>query len=296
MSTTRLLIKQGAIVYRFLRFETSSDGSLIAFLDRNARPKIGSMEMGADGVFVAVQNTTDRPLPSGRFSIHTTGEVHRYASGKRTNTIQIEPLHRLTKLARIGFFSIPRPARLDFLDERRDYHDLAGILEIPEEVSERLTFALEIGPKPQEPSTYGVALHYELYSLVVRLEATGFWPSELVDHFIHGMPVSGQFQARQIDRASAELEFYQRIHGRTAFIFREDRGGAYIAMAVVPMVRAPTLKIGFNRPDLSIEIIPYEIPTQPTHKVRFWIRDKGGRNRRDDLRKHIASVELNAEL
>jgi hypothetical protein len=296
MSTARVLIKQGAIVYRFLCFETSPDGSLIAFLDRDARPKHGSKTIGKDGVFVPVQNVTDRPLPYGRFSIHTTGEVHRYVHGKRAGTIHIEPLHRLTKLVWIGFFSIPRPTRLDLFDERRDRHDMAGTLEIPEEVSERLTFVLEIGPKPQEPSTYGLALHYELYSVVIRLEAPGIWPPEVLDHFIHGMPTSGSFRTRQIDKASAELEFYQRIHGRSAFIFRADKGGAYIAMALVPMARAPALKIGFNRPDLSIEINPYETPTQPNHKVRFWIRDKGGRNYTDDLRKHIISVELNVEF
>jgi hypothetical protein len=74
---------------------------------------------------------------------------------------------------------------------------------------------------------------------------------------------------------SAELGFYQRIHGQSAFIFREDRGGAYVAMAVVPMAKAPKLTIGFNRPDLKIEIIPYETSNEPRHKVRFWICDKG---------------------
>jgi hypothetical protein len=109
------------------------------------------------------------------------------------------------------------------------------------------------------------------------------------------MPASGPFEARQLDRASAELGFYQSVHGKGGFVFREDTGGAYIAMAAVPMMRAPTLRIGFNRPDLSIEAIPYTPPNQPTHKVRFWIRDKGGRNRADDLRRHIVSVELDAQ-
>jgi len=293
MSTARILIKQGTIVYRFLRFEAATDGSLIAFLDRDARSKIGSMEMSKDGVFAAVQNTTDKRLPSGRFSIHTTGEVHHYARGQRTDTIHIEPLHKLTKLAWIGFFSVPRPARLDLFDENRQRHHIAATLDVPEEVSERLTFVMEIGPKLQEPSTYGVALHYELYSVVVRLEPSGPWPTELTDHFIHGMPASGPFEARQIDRASAELGFYQSIHGQTAFIFREDAGGAYIAMAAVPMVKAPTLTIRFNRPDLSIETIPYTTSFQPTHKVRFWIRDKGGRNKAKQMTSESILCPLN---
>jgi len=62
------------------------------------------------------------------------------------------------------------------------------------------------------------------------------------------------------------------------------------------MRTAPKLKIGFDRDDLKIEIIPFEPLVEPTHKVRFWICDKGGRNKKDDLRQHIKSIELNAEL
>jgi hypothetical protein len=58
----------------------------------------------------------------------------------------------------------------------------------------------------------------------------------------------------------------------------------------------PKLKVGFNRADLQAEQIPFENLQPPTHKVRFWICDKGGRNKKDDLRSHITSVELDAEL
>jgi hypothetical protein len=183
---------------------------------------------------------------------------------------------------------------LDQFDRDRDRYDTAAILEIPDGVSERITFVLEIGPAPQQPATYGVAINYEIYSVVVRVVEQGTWPSELSEHFVHGMPQRGQYKKRKVDRASAELDFYQRIHGRSAFIFRED-GGAYVAMAIVPMAKPPSLTIGFNQPDLSIEIIHFQEP-KPIHKVRFWVCDKGGRNKVDDLRKHIVSIQLNAEL
>ena len=131
MSTARILIQQGEFVYRFLRFETSPDGSLIAFLDRDSRSKIGSMQLNGSGTLVPANLATDRRLPSGRFSIHTTGEVHRYFAGNRENTIYIEPLHRLTRLAWIGFVSLPKISRLDPLDLHRDRHDVAATLEIP---------------------------------------------------------------------------------------------------------------------------------------------------------------------
>lgn len=37
-------------------------------------------------------------------------------------------------------------------------------------------------------------------------------------------------------------------------------------------------------------------PMEPMHKVRFLICDKGGRNRKNDLRNYITSIELDAEL
>lgn len=296
MSTARVLLRQGNSNYRFLRFETSSDGSLLAFLDRSPRSNRHSMTTNESGVFIPDKFESDRPLPSGRFSIHTSGEIHRYAGGVRRSTIHIEPLYALTKLAAVGFFSIPRVTLLELLDENRDRHEVAATLEIPEHVTQRLTFVIEIGPQPQQPETYGVALNYELYSAVVRMVSTSLnLPPEMTDHFVHGMPTIGQFNSQQIDKVSAELEFYQRIHGRSAFVFREDKGGAYVAMAIVPMAKTPKLKITFDRDDLDVEIISFEY-TQPNHKVRFWIRDKGGRNKKDDLRRHITSVELNAEL
>jgi hypothetical protein len=299
VTTTRVLLKQGALTYRFLRLETSSDGSLIVIVDRDARPKIGSLTGGGNAgevfTFVPSNIQTDEPLPSGRFSIHTTGEIHRYSAGHREGTIYIEPLHALTRTSLFGIVSIPRPARLDLLDEVRDGHDVAAFMEIPDHVSERISFVLEIGPGLQEPQTYGVCLNYELYSVVVRVvpDLLQLAP-ELSEHFIYAMPGEGQFGQRQIDRANAELKFYQRIHGTRMLIFREDRGGAYTAMAIVPMSKPPNLKIGFNRPDLGIELIPYEIGK--VHKVRFWICDRGGRNKTDDLRKHIVSAELDAEF
>lgn len=301
MSTARILIKQGDIVYRFMRFETSSDGSLIVLVDRDPRSKLGGYSWQSDslnnvtGPLVPAAAARDRMLPSARFSIHTTGVVHRYAEGERKATLQIEPLHSITRLSSVGVVSIPRISRLDLFDRAKHRHETEAVLEFPENVSERITFVLELGPKPQQPQSFGVALNYELYSAVARIVPNSTWPPEITaEHFVYAMLHTGM--QTPVDKAAAELEFYQRIHGRSAFIFREDKGGAYVAMAVMPMVKSPKLAIGFSRPDLRIEIIPFEEGKAPTHKVRFWICDKGGRNKTEDLRRYITSVELNAEL
>lgn len=294
MSTARIPLKQGNRTYRFLRFETSGDGSLVVFLDRDARSKRGSMTASKSGQFIPDERASDKALPSGKFTIHTTGEVHYYSAGDRKGTIHIEPLHALTKRASVGFVSIPRVSRLDPFVENDHSYDAGAIFDVPEEVVDRLTFYLEIGPNPQMPETYGVALNYELYSSVVRLTQDSLpFSDELVDHFIYGIPNLGQFERRQIDKATAELGFHQRIHGRKVIVYREA-GGAYVLLTVVPMRTVPHLEIGFDKKDLRIEVLPFE--GNVSHKVRFWICDKGGRNKKDDLRQHIQSIQLDAEL
>lgn len=271
MSVARILLKQGDTVYRFLKFQATPDGSLLVFLDRDA-------------------------VPGAKFSIHTTGEVHRYAGGRRQSTIFIEPLHALTKLSSIGFSSIPRISRLDKFDANKHHQDTIAILDFPEGVSERVTFFLEVAPRPSPAlETFGISLNYELYSAIIRLGTSPGLSAAMADHFAHGMPSSGEFEKRQIDKASAELAFHQRIHGRGLIVFREA-SGAYVLLTMQPMFRPPGLKMAFNRDGLSIESIPFEQGPDPKHKVRFLICDKGGRNRKDDLRGHIASIELSAEL
>jgi hypothetical protein len=300
MSTARILIKQGEIVYRFMRFETSSDGSLIILLDRDAKSKRGAMSGNFDplsnkwAAFTHNEDIGDHPLPSFRFTVHTTGVIHRYADGARKGTIQIEPLYALTKLTGIGIVSIPRPSRLDLFSGTKHRHDTEAVLSIPENISERITFIIELGPKPQEPQSFGVGLNYELYSVVIRVIPNLDFPLEVSEHFVAVMRDTGL--QSQIDKAAAEIKFYQHTHGYGAFIFREDKGGAYLAMAAVPMAKPPKLTISFKRPDLQIEIIPFDEGKQPRHKVRFWICDKRGRNKTEDLRQYITSIELDANL
>jgi hypothetical protein len=294
MPTARILVKQGTETYRFLRAETSPDGSLVLFLDRESRPLEHGMTLDS-GTWKNVL-APEGARPYARFTLHTSGVIHRYDGGLRRQTIYIEPLHALTRLHQIGFISIPRPSRLDHLDHEKEAHDVAGTLELPEDVSTRITFVVEIGPNPQAPQTFGLALNYELYSVVVRIIPTPIaLPHEQADHFLSGMPASGAFDKPQTDKARAELAFYQAVHGNALPILREG-GGAYVVLAAVPMRDAPKLKVGFDRPDLRVEQISFDYATQPTHKVRFWICDKGGRNKNDDLRGHITSVELDARL
>jgi hypothetical protein len=291
MSTTRVLIRQGDVTYRFMLFEARGDGSLLAFLDRDPRSRRGSYTNDEKGQVVPERITDDKALPSAKFSIHTTGVVHRYAGGERKGTIHIEPLHQLTQLIFVAFVSIPCVSRLDLFDEKKHQQTTFATLEVDEGVTERITFSLEIGPAPQTPKTFGVSLDYELYSLVVRVEQALTYPPEITNHFIHGMYSKGMFETRQADPGSAELNFHQQIHGRSPIIFRE-RSGAYVALGAVPMARPPQLILKFNRDDLYIAQVPFDGTHQPTHKVRFWICDKGGKNRVDDLRMHITSMTL----
>jgi len=296
MQTARILLKQGDLLYRFMRFESSSDGSIIAIVDRDPRSKRGGAELGRDGNFEPLNDASDKALPSTRFSIHTTGIVHRHHAGKRVSTHRIQPIYALTKVSLIGFVSIPRIQRLDPFDATKDQHTVAACLEFPDPSEDRISFGLEIGPKPQTPATFGAALNYEVYSIMVRLVPPPVCvPPHMSDHFIYGgIQVDGKVEPL-VDKARAELNFYQQVHGAHIPPFR-DAEGAYIFLAAVRMAKAPELIVSFDRPDLSIEAIPFPGGLQPTHKVRFWICDKGGRNKTADLRKHITSIELRAEL
>jgi hypothetical protein len=213
MSTARVLLKQGSAIYRLFRFETSADGSLLAFLDRDPRPSRGGMTMNEDGNFIAEETASDRPSPSTRFSIHTTGEVHRYLGGVRKGTIHIEPLHALTRVACVGFVSIPRVSRLDRLDEEKHFHEVAATLDVPEGALSRISFAIEIGPKPHAPETFGVALDYELYSAIVRVVETPLTVApEMDSHFIDGMPKVGLFENGRLIRQTPNSHFIKPLN------------------------------------------------------------------------------------
>jgi hypothetical protein len=299
MSTTRILIKQGDSIYRLLRFETSADGSLIALMDRDPKPERGGMTTNELGIFLPDEGLSGESVPSNRFSIHTTGEVHRYLGRKRKGTIHIEPLHALTEPHLVGNISIPRASRLDRFDPSRHRHDRVFTIEVSENTNERISFALVIGPK-EKPipgfAGFAISLNYEVYSAIVAVVPPHdvMLDPKVADHFIYSMRTEGRFEERQIDKASAELAFYRAAHPDVPPIFRND-DGAYVALAAVPMRIPPNLRIEFDRPDLRAEQA-FDYRARPSHKVRFWIRDKGGRNRREDLRKHIMSLSLDADL
>jgi len=285
LDLARVLVKQATKMYRLLGAETKPDGSLVVFLDRDPRP----LQVTSDA------SSTGKPLPYARFTIHTSGAIHRYDAGKRKQTIYVEPLYSLTRTHQIGIISTPRLSRLDELDRNKHTHDIEDSLEF-EDVSERINFLIEIGPKGTRPKTYGVVLDREVYSTVVRPVSSPIEiPDIRVDHFISMMPSAGLFDAAQTDPANAELAFYRAVHGNAHVIFREG-SGAYVINATVPMRIPPKLKVTFNRNDLRIEQIDFDYYHQPSHKVRFWICDKGGRNKKDDFRSHITSIELDSRL
>ena len=172
--------------------------------------------------------------------------------------------------------------------------DISATIEVPDVFEERCTFMIEIGPKKQASLMHGVGFDYGLYSAIARIVKTGDIPDNISDHFICGMPRAGHFDFRQVDRANAELEFHRLSRPGMVPVLRES-SGAYVALAAVPMRISPHLSVEFNRKDLRAEQISFDYERQPSHNVRFLIHDKGGRNKRDDLRVHINSIELSAE-
>jgi hypothetical protein len=221
MQLSRIILRQASNAYHFLGLDASGDGSIIVFLDRDARSKDGSWDLVDGRTIPTVVDPTKR-LPSGRISVHVNGRVHRYAAGRRVATIYIEPIYRLSKLFPVGFLSIPRVTRLDAFDPAINNCAAVATLDIPDNEEGRINFAIEIGPQPQQPATFGVALNYELYSVVIRVIAPFMqFGSELSEHFILGTPTQGQFSSQQISATEAELAYYHTIHGKRLIIFRD---------------------------------------------------------------------------
>ncbi|MFF8802792.1 MULTISPECIES: hypothetical protein [unclassified Methylobacterium] len=247
--------------------------------------------------FNSVEQNYAEKLPSARYSIHTTGEVHRYARGSRSATTYIEPLYRLSKFHQIAFISIPKVGKLDDYDESRHQSDVSALIDVGSEENTRLTFTMSIGPKIAQLSNKEyIEINYEIYRLIViPAKLPLAIPREQSEYFICGMPRVGEFQTRQIDKTQAELDFYKSINPDVPQIYREP-GGAYVVFAQTPMARSPHFAVRFNRPDLKAEMIPFTSKNEINHKVRFWIFDKGGKNKIDDLRKHILSYTLDAEI
>jgi hypothetical protein len=294
MTNSRILLKHGNTIYRFIRIEARPDGSLIVLIDRDPDPKKGSRTF-KDGTWHPDIDQVGMVLPHGKYSCHITGQVNRYAGGKFMGNFFIEPLHLLTKVALIGIYSIPKPARLNPYDENIHGGDLVAVVEVPTEIDERISFAFELMPLGAPPlDTHGVILNYEIYALAVRLIEVEV-PLDMADHFLEGSPKDGEFDSRQLDIAPAEIGFHLAKNGGRPPIYRE-KSGAYMVLASTCMRVPPKLEVKFSDPNLSAEQIPFLGDRLPTHKVRFWIKDRGGRNKSLDLRGQIISVALDSEL
>lgn len=281
--------------YRFLRFEQSSDGSIIIIVDRDASQSVDGRTF-ENGQFVPAMERRDKVIPHGRWTVHTTGIVNHHHAGRRKSSHVIEPLYAITRTSLIGFVSIPKVSRLSPLDRGRK-HAASGRLEISPEIDGRVTFSIEIAPGPvNEGSVPAISLNFEIYSVVVKPALLPIQiDDDMWDHFVYAAPPSVIHDTRDINAAEAELKFYEKVHGQGVKIYRDD-GGAYVILTAVVMNKPPKLNIAFDREDLYIELIPPQQGRALAHKLRFWICDKGGRNKIDDLRCHIISVELDAEL
>lgn len=294
MTITRIVLDQGGSLSRFLKFEALADGSLLIVIDRDPTPKQGGLRL-RNGVLEPNSDGEGEVLHHGKFTCHITGQINRHVAGAAApEIIYGEPLFDLTQPQNVGFYSIPTIAKLDRISpEKLETTDFT--VSIPGDVFGRLTCGIALYPNDySELPPDGIRLRYELYTLHIGPFDIAL-PEEMRDHFVVGGPKNGSSDHRQIDIPNAELSFYKKVFRDGKPIFRE-RSGAYVLLAEVPMRVPPELTIKFDSPKFSAEQIEYDGKSPTTHKVRFWIKDKGGRNKKDDLREHIVSVILDAEL
>lgn len=293
--TTRVLLGWKGGLYRFLKLDALSDGSLLILLDKAVSPKIGAQKT-ENGQLVDDTADDGLPKPHAKITCHTTGRVNYSAYGDRTAIFYIEPLSALTTTTDLAAYSIPTVGRLD--THQMGALALNGVtINVPDEVQSRLSFMVDIGPASEpDIDVYGVTLRYEHYKIAVRvISSAPFEPFGERLCTVVRQQGQGRLAEQAVEQNQAELDFYRRIHGSGPIIFREN-DGSYVALTAVPMRIGPCLIMTFSQPGLSAEQIPYPEHKQITHKVRFWIKDKGGRNKTADLRSCIASFGFDARL
>lgn len=288
-SVTRVLIHHEGSLYRFLKIDALSDGSLLLLLDRARSPKIGAQKLVGE-VLVDDEKDDGEVKDHAKITLHTTGRINYNEYGERQSVFYIDPLYKLPKTTDIALFSIPALSRL----ETASLNSLSpnGVtIDMPSEAIGRVTFSVGIGPASEPDSDiFGVVLRYEHYKLVIQLVPSG--PLEVVGERFCTVVRSGgegRLQQQAIKQDQAELDFYQHMAAAGPLIFRE-RQGTYVALTAVPMRIHPKIAVEFTRPELGFEQIGYEKTQEITHKVRFWITDRGGRNKSDDLRAYIKNI------
>ena len=295
MISTRVLIRHKTTLYRFVRVRALPDGSLIVLIDRNKSRMKGHLTFRNESLFKN-PGLENELVSHSKWTCHTTGQINYYANAASKPDINFfPPLFELSKATFIGFYSIPNAHRLDAYNCVSHSSDNLVVIEIPEEIDERLTFVIEMLPLNLcRQSTFGVVINYELYALEIRLESINF-PQKMANHFIDGMPSRGDFESRQIGIPEAEIGFHKmRLNGIPP-LFRGNNG-QYIMLTEVPMRCPPKLRVAFKKVELSIEQIMPEGNSPATHKVKFWIKDKGGRNKCTDLRDQILSIVFDSRM
>lgn len=294
MTTTRIILKQGGVQYRFLRCEALPDGSLVILIDRVPTPKRGGLQF-RNGVIKPDSRGEGKVLHKGKFTCHTTGQINRYVGGAaEPEIIYGEPLFDLTQPQVVGFYSIPRFTKLDKFSPNLSEGSVVTI-DISNDADGHFSSLIMLLPNDYLASLpFRIQLRYELYTLQI-CPYDFLVPDEMQDHFIVGSPNIGSSDHRRIDPPSAELSFYKKVFRGGRPIFRE-RSGAYLMLAEVPMRVPPVLTVEFDSPKFCAEQIDITGSAPTTHKVRFWIKDKGGRNKTEDLREHIVSATLDAEI
>lgn len=291
MGILRLLVSQGEAVYRFLAIDPSGDGSVVVSMDRDVRVKSASWRADSLNQWVPVV-VDQKARPSARFTIHTSGAVHYYHQGNRARTIYIPPLYDLCEVHDVAFLSIPKIGSLDRAEGKLGKSDLVFALHFEEAFEDRISFGLAVGPLDKKRHEVGVSVTFELYALHIFPVANQVVPpTPAADHFIYGLS-HGVLPERRIGKEWAEINYFSAVHGPGLKLF-QNSDGSYVLLTAVPMRITPKLSITFDRSDLTAEL---KVGECSAHKLRFWIRDRGGRNTREDLRCHIIGLALDSEL
>lgn len=303
MTAVRILVTQDSVDRRLLAIKTTADGSLLMIPERPKLP-VGGVAIYKDGTWAAADlEGDDRSGDLLRLTVHTTGQVNLHGRGLEKSRLFLDPLTRMSKWYPLGVISVPNFAYLD-AHEGIAKEEVSAHLILASEIKDRLTFHIEIGPVPAPNDLEGLLCIFDTFCIRI-------FPAQDIDvahqenAYVFGMWSGIGYDSIQMHPAEAELSFIQRIDGERFYVDRSG-DGRYTLYTPRVMVWAPRIRMEFTREDLHMEI-DHARPADPVerndferrlprHKVRFWICDRSGRIKNEDLRPFIKDIVAEAFL
>jgi hypothetical protein len=279
LDSRSVFIEKDGTYYKFINCKIEpNDGSFYVTLLRDGENS-ESLTFDSDELTpVAIVHDSPRKKMV-RISYHSSGCVlYRYTE---IGSNYFEPISLLTKPNIFAAWSIPEIEKLDKVDS---IHEEDFVINI-NGVNGRIELTLIIAPWQQEIEGEHFAIRYEeILSLIVipTIPSVSISP-ELSDHFITLAPSAGPYQQQAMENDQALIKYHQQLQQtKDVIIYSPNKAGIYTAITAVTMRVAPKVKVLFQDPSYSMElvssknnVVKFKVKNQHDHVVKQEVPIKG---------------------